>query len=101
VLVVPIAHIENIYALPDELGTPLLRLTRRVATALREVYGCDGTSIRQHNEPAGNQDVWHVHIHVYPRYHGDDLYRTSREPSDPDLRRAMAADLRAWLDRHP
>ncbi len=35
-----------------------------------------GTSVRQHNEPAGNQDVWHYHMHVFPRYTGDDLYFT-------------------------
>jgi len=34
--------------------------------ALRAAYGCEGTSTRHYNEPAGNQDVWHIHIHVFP-----------------------------------
>jgi histidine triad (HIT) family protein len=35
--------------------------------------------LRQHNEPAGNQDRWHYHMHVFPRYAGDDLYFTHPE----------------------
>jgi histidine triad (HIT) family protein len=41
---------------------------------IRETYGWDGTSMRQHNEPGGNQNVWHFHVHVFPRYDDDDLY---------------------------
>ncbi len=41
---------------------------------MRAAYPCEGTSIRQHNEPAGGQDVWHLHVHVFPRYAGDRLY---------------------------
>jgi histidine triad (HIT) family protein len=43
---------------------------------MKQVYDCDGVSTRQHNEPAGNQDVWHYHLHVTPRYHGDRFYET-------------------------
>lgn len=88
VLVVPHAHIENLYGLPDSLGVPLLRATRRAAVALRKAYGAEGTSTRQHNEPAGNQDVWHFHTHVFPRHPGDDLYRSpSRWASGDEMAR--------------
>lgn len=74
-LVVPVAHIENLYDAPDEIGGPLLAMSRRAANALLEVLGCDGISIRQHNEPAGGQDMWHLHIHVVPRWSGDAFNR--------------------------
>ena len=41
---------------------------------MRASYDCAGISTRQHNEPAGNQDVWHLHVHVFPRHHDDRLY---------------------------
>ncbi len=41
---------------------------------MKEGYGCEGTSFRQHNEPAGYQDVWHYHLHVFPRWKDDELY---------------------------
>lgn len=74
VLVIPREHHENLYAIPDDVGHAVWDLTRRVAVAMRDTYGCHGTSTRQHNEPAGNQDVWHLHVHVFPRWDGDRLY---------------------------
>jgi histidine triad (HIT) family protein len=74
VLVVPNAHYENLYDLPSGYGRAVHDLAREVAIAIRQTYGCDGTSLRQHSEPAGNQDRWHYHMHVFPRYADDDPY---------------------------
>jgi histidine triad (HIT) family protein len=93
VLVIPNMHIENIYEFPPELGNDLMATTRRVAVAMKAAYGCDGVSTRQHNEPAGDQDVWHFHQHVFPRWLGDRLYerhaeRASANRDDVDQRAA-------------
>jgi len=74
IIIVPNDHTENIYTLPDELGHRISDMTKKVALILKEAYGCDGTSIGQHNEPAGNQDAFHYHLHVFPRYDGDEYY---------------------------
>lgn len=74
VLVVPTAHHENLYDLPARYGHAVHDLVQRMAIAIRSTYGCAGVSTRQHNEPAGNQDGWHYHVHVFPRYDGDNLY---------------------------
>ena len=81
------------------LGEPILRASQRVALAMKTAFGCDGVSTRQHNEPAGNQDMWHFHQHVFPRFHGDDLLRApqgasagagaDREAAASRLREAM------------
>jgi histidine triad (HIT) family protein len=91
-LVVPKRHYENIYDLPTELGTPIQTAVRDAALALKAAFKCDGVSTRQHNEPAGYQDVWHYHVHVFPRYEGDDLY-ASRDVYWPD-----AAEMRTVAD---
>lgn len=67
-MVVPTLHVENLYELPDEVGAHLFPAARRAAAALRAVDGCDGIVLRQHNEPAGGQDVWHLHVHVIPSW---------------------------------
>lgn len=74
VILIPNAHIENLYDIPEEIGHHIFDFSKKIAVALKESYGCDGISTRQHNEPAGNQDVWHYHLHVFPRYTGDNLY---------------------------
>jgi histidine triad (HIT) family protein len=97
VLVVPRSHHENLYDLEEPAGLDVHRLTRQIAIALKAAFGCDGTSTRQHNEPAGNQHLWHLHVHVFPRYHGDDLYGAGYRPSTHDERLAFAASLQAVL----
>ena len=70
------------------------------AIAFKEAYDCDGVSTRQHNEPAGNQDVWHLHTHVFPRFVGDRLYERHEETTwtTPAERAPYAAKLRAVLE---
>lgn len=99
VLVVPNAHHENIYTLPSEDGYAIFDVVREIAVAVRTTYGCRGVSTRQHNEPAGNQDVWHLHMHVFPRYDGDELYGSRPLPGFvPSAERAVyAARLRDYL----
>lgn len=74
IIVVPKKHHENIYDIPDNILSDVYKTAKKIAIAIRETYSCDGTSMRQHNEPAGNQDVWHFHVHVFPRYKNDNLY---------------------------
>lgn len=79
VLVMPRTHVENLYALSPEGGQGVWDLTQRVAECIRSSYDCAGTSVRQHNEPAGDQDVWHLHVHVLPRHEDDRLYQRHDE----------------------
>jgi histidine triad (HIT) family protein len=96
-LVIPNEHYENIYDLPPELGGSIHRVAQEIALAMKTLYGCDGVSTRQHNEPAGNQDVWHYHLHVFPRYSGDHLY-TSQYTEMPAQERAVYANqLRSYF----
>lgn len=99
VLVVPDRHVENLYDLPRDAGHAVQDLVQQVAIAMRRSYDCEGVSTRQHNEPAGGQDVWHYHVHVIPRYDNDHLYQAARErdPAPRQERAAYAARLRATL----
>ena len=74
VIIIPNEHIENIYDMPEEMGHKIFDFSKKIAMGFKETYKCDGVSTRQHNEPAGNQDVFHFHLHVFPRYTGDNLY---------------------------
>ena len=97
VLVVPNEHFENIYELPAEMAAEIHRVTQLVAIGMKNTYNCDGISTRQHNEPAGNQDVWHYHLHVYPRYEDDNLYMTKGYYTEPDDRPYYSEKLRSWI----
>jgi histidine triad (HIT) family protein len=98
-LVGPVRHYENLYELPAEAGHAVHDLVREVAIAMRRTYGCEGVSTRQHNEPAGNQSVWHYHVHVFPRYDGDELYASRPYPErvTAEQRRPYAEMLRHYF----
>lgn len=100
VVIVPIDHVENLYELPDALGHAVFSLSKKIAVALKSTYQCDAVSMRQHNEPAGNQDIWHYHLHVFPRYEGDNLYQNDglKELSPPEDRVAYAKKLHEYLN---
>lgn len=75
VIIIPNQHFENIYEIPEDLISRIYIASKRLAIAMRSSYeGCTGISTRQHNEPDGNQDVWHFHTHLFPRFPNDNLY---------------------------
>jgi histidine triad (HIT) family protein len=95
VLVIPNNHYENIYDMPVGLLAQIHELSRRIAIAQKNVYACHGVSLRQHNEPAGSQDVWHYHLQVTPRYQGDNFYVDYENG-----KRVMPAEERAGHAKH-
>lgn len=97
VIIIPNEHYENIFDLPLCFAQDIHRLAKSLALAMKRVYSCHGVSTRQHNEPAGNQDVWHYHLHVTPRYTNDNFYATRRELMPVERRAVHACTLKAAL----
>ena len=99
VIIIPNQHFENIYDLPATYALEIHRMAKRLALAMKLAYNCAGISTRQHNEPAGNQDVWHYHLHVTPRYQNDDFYITQRALMPMDEREKHAQAIQKALMR--
>ena len=73
VLVALKAHAENLYALDEVQAGAVLSAAARLARAIREAFGPQGLSVYQANGTAAGQTVFHFHIHLIPRYDGDDV----------------------------
>ncbi len=71
VLVCPTRHVETLLDLPGELMEPLFTATRRIASAIGQALGADGTFVAMNN--VVSQSVPHLHVHVVPRRRGDGL----------------------------
>ena len=76
VLVAVKPHVENIIGLDDELAGAVFRTTARVAKAVQAAVAPQGMSIYQANGPAAGQTVFHMHIHVVPRWDADGMNLT-------------------------
>ena len=68
-LLVPKEHYLDADELPDEVLTHLMLVSKKLVSALKEVYHPDGYSIMQNGGKFN--DVGHYHMHIFPRYHGD------------------------------
>jgi len=101
VIVIPNVHSENIYDIPDDTLSEVYRIVKQIALAMKREYVCDGISTRQHNEPAGDQDLWHFHVHVFPRYPNDNLYlnHTKADFVDAASRAKFAHLIRNYFER--
>ena len=97
-LVVPRLHIRDLYELPSELAGPILGTAARIARAAKLAFAADGMTLRQHNEPAGGQEGFHFHLHVIPRFVGDDeRYNTMPQLITREEQESNAARLRDEL----
>ena len=98
VIVLPNEHIENIYTLPKELSAEIHQTAQAIALAMKTAYACDGIMLRQHNEPAAGQSVWHYHLHVIPRYENDNIELSEKEDFPANERAEYALKLKTELD---
>ena len=72
-LILPKAHAANIYEISDDMAAKAMILAKKMATKMTEALKWDGFNIVQNNgEPAG-QTVFHFHMHLIPRYEGDQV----------------------------
>ena len=72
VLVVPRVHVDFLEALDEDLGARLFRVGHRLARALRRSgLPCEGVNMFLADGEAAFQEVFHVHLHVFPRTPGD------------------------------
>ena len=72
-LILPKSDAANIYELPDETAAKAMVLAKKMATKLRDGLNCDGFNIVQNNGEIAGQTVFHFHMHLIPRYEGDQV----------------------------
>jgi histidine triad (HIT) family protein len=86
-LVIPKRHYETIYDAPDEEIEHLFRVVKKVAVAVKESVNAEGITISQHNGTAAGQAVFHLHVHVIPRYERQKLPRRQEALALPEASR--------------
>jgi len=96
-LVVPKAPSRNLLdAAPSTFG-PLFTVVQKVALAVKKAFDADGVTIMQFNEPASGQTVYHLHVHVLPRFDGVPLKPHTGQMEKPEVLAENADKIRAAL----
>ena len=94
-VVVPRRHAANLFEIEDDELAHVARAAKRVAAMMRDTLGCEGINLLQSNGPAAWQTIFHLHVHVIPRYEGDPLaLPVHPQPAEPDELAAVAKEIR-------
>ena len=71
-LVVPRSHISRLSQLDENTGVHMFKVAMRVAEGLKHsCVRCEGVNLLLSDGEAAFQEIFHVHLHVIPRFQGD------------------------------
>jgi histidine triad (HIT) family protein len=96
-LVVPKAPSRGLLDADRAVLARTMAVVQKVARAAVKAFDADGFQIRQYNEPAGGQTVFHLHFHVMPMKEGVGLKPHSGKMADQALLAKGAEAIRAAL----
>lgn len=82
-LVIPRNHSRNLYEVPADDLSHVMAAAQRLALRMRDRLDCAGVNLLNSCEAAAWQTVFHVHVHVIPRFENDPL-RLPGSPRQPD-----------------
>ncbi len=96
-LVIPKAPARNILDVEPASLAAVARTTQTLARAVVKAFGADGVTVQQFNESAGGQVVFHLHVHVIPRFEGVPMKPHTGQMEDQAVLAANAEKIRAAL----
>ena len=67
-IILPKTHAANLYELPDDYCSKIMGVAKKCAAAMKKSLNCDGLNVLQNNGEAAGQTVFHLHVHLIPRY---------------------------------
>lgn len=84
-LIIPKSHFVNIFDAPEEALVKIGPITQKISQAIKKSVKADGLNIHINNDKEAGQVVFHAHIHLIPRFQGDNLVQwKSKENRDRD-----------------
>jgi histidine triad (HIT) family protein len=94
-VVIPRRHAKNLYEIEDDDLERTVVSAKRLAIRMKERLGCDGINLLNSCEAPAWQTIFHLHVHVIPRYADDPLQLPIRpQRAEPDDLARVAADIR-------
>lgn len=78
-LIITKEHFDNIFQMDAETAAKLFSLATVVARAIKQETKCDGLNVVQNNGEVAGQTVNHFHLHLIPRFKGDNVNVTWKQ----------------------
>ena len=99
-LVLPVTHIRNLADASPPVRDEIFAIAARLTSAMPSLYGAEGSIVFQNNVAPGDL-LFHLHVHVVPRFTGDQFVMTRAAVAEvprPERVR-QAAGMRSVLTR--
>jgi histidine triad (HIT) family protein len=95
-LIIPREHVSDVWELSPELGGVLMMAVVRVGRAIRSAVTPAGMNLISSSGEVAEQTVFHLHLHVVPRYEGDDIQSIwpPKKDMDESLTQGVAKSIR-------
>ncbi|UOQ87441.1 HIT family protein [Gracilibacillus salinarum] len=74
-LVIAKEHTKNIYETDEAVASALFARVPKIANAIKETFEPAGINILNNNGEAAGQSVFHLHLHLIPRYDETDGFQ--------------------------
>ena len=94
-LVIPKLAVRGIFDVPADAWGPFMLRVQKVAKAVQTAMSAGGLNLRQFDGAAGGQTVFHLHVHIIPRWEGVALRRHGELMEKPEILKANAEKIRA------
>jgi len=70
-LVIPKEHHKNLQELPNNLVEKLFCVVKKISALIKNETKADGINILINNGEVAGQIVFHIHVHILPRFKND------------------------------
>ncbi|WP_438672150.1 HIT family protein [Shimia sediminis] len=97
-LVIPKTPCRNMLDASVEQLAACLNTVQKISHACMDAFDAQGITLQQFNEPAGGQEVYHLHFHILPRHEGLKL-RPPGQMADFAVLKQQADKIRKALAR--
>lgn len=99
-LVIPKQHTQDIYHTDSDVAEKLFARVPKIANALKKTYEPIGLNVLNNNEEPAGQSVFHLHIHLIPRYGKQDGFRANWEVHSDEYTTEDLQSIAAEINSH-
>lgn len=97
-LVIPKVPSRNLFEISEESWLAVMKTVRTLAPVIKEAVGASGINIAMNNERAANQEVFHSHVHIIPRFEGDGVLSFTTKQYQEGEAAEVAEKIRSHLE---
>lgn len=99
-LIIPKTHVKNIYETPNDIAGKLFERVPVIANAIKKAFNPKGMNLINNNESFADQSVFHLHIHLIPRYDETDGYKLRWEAHSDEYTQEQLQDISKSISNH-